>query len=72
MCRNKYFFILNQLRWANGNDFIESFKITLAQIYLDDDTDMDIHKLKIVCNTLYNEALSMFSKGGDNFKNESF
>jgi hypothetical protein len=36
-----------------GFDLIESLKIVLAQVYSDDDTDMDIHKLKIACEKLF-------------------
>lgn len=61
---------LNQKRWLNGNDFIESLKITLAQIFLDDDTDMDLHKMKIYCTNLFNEVINMFFNGGELFTEE--
>ena len=38
---------LDKKRWSSGYDLVESMKITFAQIFSDDDTDMDIHKIKI-------------------------
>ena len=54
-------------RWLNGRDFLESFKIALAQIFVDDDTDMDIHKMNITCEHLFKEALTIFYEGGEKF-----
>lgn len=45
--RSQYFMSLYTPRWISGYDFTESLKITLAQIFTDDDTDIDIHKIKI-------------------------
>lgn len=39
-------------------------------MYSDDDTDMDIHKVKITCEHLFNSALGMFFNGGDKFKGD--
>jgi hypothetical protein len=55
-------------RWESGHDLSESFKITLAQIYADDDTDIDLHKINIQCERLYHYALKMYFEGGENFK----
>ena len=55
---------MNQERWSSGRDLLESMKITLAQVYSDDDTDLDIHKLKISCEHLFNLALEKFYDGG--------
>ena len=52
-------------RWLNGSDLLESLKVTLAQIYLDDDTDMDIHKIKVFCTNIFNSAIDMFLLGGN-------
>lgn len=45
--RNDIFMNMDTKRWRKGKDFIESFKITLAQVFADDDTDIDQHKLKM-------------------------
>ena len=56
--------ILNNLstvkRWKNGTDFLESFKIVLAQILIEDDTNMDKHKIKLKCEKAFNEYLDYF------------
>ncbi len=68
MIRNEYYLSLNEKRWLNGRDLLESFKITLAQIFVDDDTDMDIHKINITCEHLFKESLKLFYEGGDKFE----
>lgn len=42
----------------------------MAQIFLDDDTNMDYHKMKIYCPNLFNETLKMFFNGGELFSKE--
>jgi hypothetical protein len=39
-------------------------------VYADDDTDMDIHKIKIQCEKTFYEVISMFHEGGDKFNDE--
>lgn len=38
---------MNASRWKNGTDFADSLKIALAQIFSDDDSDIDIYMIKI-------------------------
>ena len=52
----------------NGSDLVESLKIVLAQVFSDDDTDIDVHKIKISCEHAFNQALDMFYNGGERFK----
>ena len=59
---------LDKKRWSSGYDLVESMKITFAQIFSDDDTDMDIHKIKIQCDQLTSGSLDLFFNGGDKFK----
>jgi len=68
--RKQYFFSLKKKRWETGIDFLESFKITLAQVFMDDDTDMDLHKLNITCDSRFQEAIQMFYEGKDEFDGE--
>jgi hypothetical protein len=41
-------------------------------VYADDDSDMDIHKLKIQCENIFNEVITMFYEGGKQFGNETY
>ena len=54
-------------RWSSGSDLVESLKITLAKIFSDDDTDMDVHKIKISCEHLFGIALDLFYEGGEKY-----
>ena len=67
-------------RWSSGSDLVESLKITLAKIncnfwgeiiffhlFSDDDTDMDVHKIKISCEHLFGIALYLFYEGGEKY-----
>ena len=65
--RNDVFMKLNTKRWRKGKDFIESLKITLAQVFADDDTDIDQHKLKILSDKLYSQSIKKFYDGGEDF-----
>ena len=67
--RNEYFLLSEENRWSNGRDFLESSKIALAQIFVDDDTDMDLHKMNITCEHLFKECLKAFYTG-DGFLKE--
>ena len=51
---------------------MESLKITLAQVFADDDTDMDFHRLKIQCELKYIEIAKAFYEGGQTFQNRNF
>ena len=66
--RKQYFLSLKVKRWANGRDFLDSSKITLSQIFVDDDTDMDLHKMNISCEHLFKECLKYFYEGEGIFK----
>ena len=66
--RDEYFLSLKENRWTNGRDFLESSKIALAQIFVDDDTDMDLHKMNITCEHLFKECLKAFYEGDGLFK----
>ena len=63
--RNRHFLTLREPRWISGYDFTESLKITLSQIFIDDDTDIDKHKIKIQCERISQDAQEMFYNGGD-------
>ncbi|CAF1018029.1 unnamed protein product [Adineta ricciae] len=54
-------------RWSTGRDFLESLKLTLAQVHTDDDTVMDIHRLKMAFSRLEREAYVMMAQGGNQF-----
>ena len=47
-------------RWKNGKDFLESFKIVLAQILIEDDSNMDKHRIKLKCEKAFDEYLDNF------------
>jgi hypothetical protein len=47
----------------NGPDLVESLKIVLAQVFCDDDTDIDIHKFKVIGDQAFQLALEMFYNG---------
>ena len=51
--RGMYFLGLNTERWKNGSEFLENMKITLAQVFADDDTDVDEHKMKLMLDKAY-------------------
>jgi len=68
--RKQYFFSLKEKRWETGIDFLESFKITLAQVFMDDDTDMDLHKLNITCDSRFQDAIQLFYEGREEFEGE--
>jgi hypothetical protein len=61
--RKESFLAMNNERWSRGSDFMENFKITLAQVFADDDTDIDEHKVKIMCERAYRLCTSSFSLG---------
>jgi hypothetical protein len=54
-------------RWTNGTEFLDSLKLTLAQVHTDDDTLMDVHRLKMTFNRLEREAQKMLIEGGSLF-----
>ena len=54
-------------RWMTGEDFLETLKIVLAQIYFDDNTELDYYKVVRICKSLSHEAKCMFLQGGKNF-----
>ncbi len=54
-------------RWNTGREFLESFKLTLAQVHTDDDTVMDVHRLKMAFARLDREAYTMMMHGGKQF-----
>ena len=37
-------------------------------MFSDDDTDIDVHKIKISCEHAFNQALEIFYNGGERFK----
>ena len=69
--RERHFFSLTQERWVSSNDLVESFKITLAQIFADDDSDLDEHRLKIKCEKFLYQVLDMFEKAEPPFPNDA-
>jgi hypothetical protein len=54
-------------RWTNGTEFLDSLKLTLAQVHTDDDTLMDVHRLKMTFNRLEREGQKMLIEGGSLF-----
>lgn len=54
-------------RWMNGSEFLDSLKLTLAQVHTDDDTLMDVHRLKMTFNRLEHQAHKMLVEGGTHF-----
>ena len=54
-------------RWNTGHEFLESLKLTLAQVHTDDDTVMDVHRLKMAFVRLDREAHTMMIQGGKQF-----
>ncbi|CDW89621.1 UNKNOWN [Stylonychia lemnae] len=52
-------------RWINGRDFVESLKIVLLQVLLDDDTSMDMHKTRINVENVYQTSIQLFQNGDD-------
>lgn len=54
-------------RWINGIEFLDSLKLTLSQVHTDDDTFMDVHRLKMTFNRLEREAQKMLIEGGSLF-----
>ena len=54
-------------RWNNGSEFLDSLKLTLAQVHTDDDTLLDVHRLKMTFNRLEREAQKMLVEGGPLF-----
>ena len=52
----------------NGSDLVESIKMVLVQVFTDDDTDIDVHRIKISCEHAFNQALEIFFNGGDRFE----
>lgn len=47
-------------RWINGADFSETFKIILAQIIVQDNTDMMIHKINIFSENSIKKYMNYF------------
>ncbi|CDW83834.1 UNKNOWN [Stylonychia lemnae] len=60
--RDLYIFRMNDKRWVNGRDLTESLKIVLTQVFLDDDTDTDIHKMRLSCDKSYSQSIQLFFK----------
>ena len=56
----------NTNRWIDGADFLESFKILFAQILIQDDRDMMIHKIKIFTKNMFRKHIEYF------FSNKKF
>ncbi|CAF4475103.1 unnamed protein product, partial [Didymodactylos carnosus] len=50
-----------------GQEFLESLKLTLAQVHTDDDTVVDVHRLKMSFSRLEREARTMLIQGGSQF-----
>ncbi len=68
-CRQRFLTQIHE-RWMNGSDLVESFKIVLAQLFIDDDTDIDIHKIKVIGDQAFQRALEMFYNGKGQYKEQ--
>jgi len=49
--------------WSNSKEFLDTFKLILAQIYADDDSAVDEHLLLQHCETLFQTCEQMFLHG---------
>ncbi|CAF3515339.1 unnamed protein product, partial [Rotaria sp. Silwood2] len=55
-------------RWMDGKIFLESFKLILAQVHTDDDTLMDIHRLRLAFARLERDVKKAHIEGGKLFE----
>lgn len=62
--RQELFLNNSKSRWTNGSDFLASLKICLAQIYADDDSDIDALKMKKLCSDTAAYCKEGFFNGG--------
>lgn len=58
--RQKHIFSMVNKRWKTPIDFLSVFKIMLAQVMTDDDTDIDEYKLRIEIEKIKKECFKLF------------
>jgi hypothetical protein len=58
--REEYIYGLDKKRWKTTSDFVQVFKIMLAQVMTDDDTDIEEYRLKIQMENMLKNLLKLF------------
>ncbi|CDW83961.1 UNKNOWN [Stylonychia lemnae] len=61
---------LLQNRWDNGKDLVDSLKIVLSQVFLNDGSSIDDKKKDIQCENQQKQCEESFFKGGELIKDE--